>query len=210
MSAALESDSDVSALAEEDVLRARFYGLMARLLASAPDGDALEVLRSLQGDDTEMGVALGALASAASAHDPESAEDEYNALFIGVTRGDLVPYGSFYLTGFLNEKPLAALRATMMKLEIERGDATSNPEDHIASVCEMMAGLINASFGPAEAGTPESLRLQKTFFAQHIAPWAGRFFADLEGAEKASLYRPLGTVGRLFVAIEEEAFRMVE
>jgi len=195
--------NDSAALAEEDVLRARFYGLLASLLARAPSVSILDQLKSLGGDDTDIGMALAALGEAAAAATPEIAEDEYNALFIGVTQGELLPFASHYLTGFLYEQPLANLRGAMAELKIARAEGVGEPEDHIAAILEMMHGLIVGSFaGPAD------LKTQKSFFDAHVATWAPRFFEDLEAAENAALYRPVGTLGRLFLTIEGEAFAM--
>jgi TorA maturation chaperone TorD len=195
----------VQGIAEEDALRARFYGLLAHLLAGPPGSETLENLRRLEGDDTEMGRALGDLASAAAAIAPEQAEVEFNALFIGLTEGELIPYGSYYLTGFLYEKPLADLRGDLDSLGIARSGGVSEPEDHIASLCEVMHGLIVGAFG-----VPADVKAQRKFFDVHVNSWAPRFFTDLEVAEQAVLYRPIGTVGRTFMAIEREAFSMVD
>jgi len=191
------------AIAEEDVLRAQFYRFMARLLAAPPDADLLRLAAGIQGDDTDIGRALNALARIAATATPEAAASEYQDLFIGMGRGELLPYGSYYLTGFLNEKPLARLRQDMAARGIARADEVKEPEDHIAALCEMMAGLIDGGLG-ASPGLAE----QRDFFYAHIAPWAGRFFEDLETAESAVLYGPVGTLGRLFMAIEATAFRM--
>ncbi len=107
------------------------------------------------------------------------------------------------MTGFLNEKPLATLRRDMARLGIARAEAVKEPEDNIASLCEMMAGLIRGSFG-----APADLRTQKDFFSAHLAPWAEHFFTDLEGAEASVLYAPFGKIGRAFMEVEREAFRM--
>ncbi len=194
---------DPEDVSEEDYLRAGLYALLGRALASPPDQDTLAQLADLSGDDTALGHALAALGAAARAADPASASDEYHALFIGVNGGELNPYASFYLTGFLYEKPLAELRDTMTALGIEHADDVAEPEDHIASLCEMMAGLIGGSFGaPVDLGT------QRDFFNAHVGPWAARFFEDLERAQSAALYMPLGAVGRLFMDIEREGFKM--
>jgi TorA maturation chaperone TorD len=188
---------------EADLLRAQCYSLIAQLLARSPAQDMLARVAALGGDDTPFGAACARLAAAAAATNAQAAEREYFSLFIGVARGELVPYASYYITGFLNEKPLARLRADMQALGIARKPNVTEPEDHIASVCEMMAGLILGSFG-----APADLAAQRRFFDRHLAPWAGRFFHDLEKAETASLYRPVGEIGRLFLAIEAEAFAM--
>jgi len=195
----------VHGIAEEDVLRARFYGLLSHLLAGPPGPDILENLRLLEGDDTEMGRALSDLAAAAAAIAPEQVEAEFNALFIGLSEGELIPYGSYYLTGFLYEKPLADLRSDLESLGIAQSEDVSEPEDHIASLCEVMHGLIVGAFG-----APVDIDAQRKFFDAHVNSWAPRFFTDLETAEQAVLYRPIGTIGRTFMAIEQEAFSMAE
>ncbi len=191
-------------IAAEDVARAQLYRLIARLLSRPPGQDELELCRALEGDGSEIGVALRALAVAAGETSPDAVGREYHDLFIGLGRGELVPYGSYYLTGFLHEKPLARLRRTMAELGIERDPAVREPEDHVAALCDMMAGLILGDLA-ADADLPA----QKRFFSDHLASWAGHFFKDLENAKNASFYRPVGALGRAFVEIEEAAFEMV-
>ena len=188
---------------EEDILRARIYALLARLLAAPITEEDQETIRALEGDGTEMGAALGSLATIAAKTSLKAATDEYDTLFIGLVQGELVPYASYYLTGFLQEKPLAELRSDMVRLGIARSDDLVEPEDHIAVVCEMMHGLITGVFGEAA-----SIETQKDFFDSHIRPWACRFFQDLEAAESAVLYMPVGTIGRVFMEVEVKAFEM--
>ncbi len=202
----MSSDPAVSAeIIEEDLLRAHVYRLLGKLLRASPDQATLDNLTKLNGDETELGMALGALAKMAGKVNAAEAAEEYQDLFIGVGRGELLPYGSYYLTGFLNEKPLAKLRGDMARIGIERRDAVREPEDHIAALCEMMAGLITGEYGE-----PLDLAGQKTFFDTHVAPWAAHFFADLEGAKTSKLYTSVGTIGRAFIDIETSAFRMLE
>lgn len=190
-------------ISEEDQLRAGWYALLAQLLSREPSAEVLQMLHDLKGDDTELGQGIAALAAAARATTVEAARREYFDLFIGVGQGELVPYGSYYLTGFLHEKPLARLRDDMARLRIARADDVKEPEDHIAALCEMMAGLITGSFG-----APADLAEQRRFFDTHIGCWAPRFFEDLQAAQSAVLYMPVGTIGRLFMAIEVQAFDM--
>jgi TorA maturation chaperone TorD len=186
---------------EVDAARAAEYALLAVLLARAPDADMLARLARLRGDATPLGLAHAALAEAAAATTVERAEREYFNLFIGIGRGELLPYGSYYLTGFLNERPLARLREELARLGIERVEGNAEPEDHAAIVCEIMAGIIGGTF-ETPAGADRAL------FEQHLAPWLGRFFADLERADAADLYRRIGAVGRVFISIESEAFAL--
>jgi TorA maturation chaperone TorD len=188
---------------EEELFRARIYALLARLLSAPPDAALLSDLAGLKGDETGLGRAFAALARAAAATAPHLVADEYHALFIGLTRGELLPYASYYLTGFLHEKPLAALRETLALLGIARAPGVSEPEDHVAALCEVMAGLIDGAYGAAQP-----LATQSRFFAAYMAPWAGRFFAELVGAEAADFYASAGELGRRFVEIERAAFAM--
>lgn len=193
------------AIAEEELFRAQVYVLLARLLARAPDGAFLTALGELAGEGGEFGAALEQLAEAARGSDPAAVDEEFTTLFIGVGGSERTPYGSFYLTGFLNEKPLAELRADMARLGIARADGVSEPEDHVAALCEMMAGLIVGEFAPEDGGIV-GLDGQRTFFDRHIGSWAGRFFADLETSPSARFYRAVGAVGRSFLAVEARAF----
>ncbi len=185
-----------------DAVRAQHWALLARLLARAPDAALLRQLGALGGDDTALGAARGVLAEAASRADAAAVEREFHDLFIGLGRGELLPYASYYLTGFLHERPLAKLRAEMERLGIARAEGVAEPEDHIATLCEIMAGLLRGEFGedPGQGGDAPG-----RFFARHVAPWASKFFSDLEAAEHARFYRAVGRLGGVFVAIEAEA-----
>jgi TorA maturation chaperone TorD len=155
----------------------------------------------LRGDASPIGVAHAAITEAASRTNAERVEREFFDLFIGLGRGELLPYGSYYLTGFLHERPLARLRQDLAGLHIERAEGNAEPEDHAAILCEIMAGLASRRF-PAPAGADREL------FEKHLSPWIGRFFADLEQAEAADFYRAVATLGRVFVDIESEAFAL--
>jgi TorA maturation chaperone TorD len=193
---ALRTDLD-----ETDLARAQEYRLLAALLARAPDASFLKKLATLRGDASELGLAHVALAEAAEAANTESVEREFFNLFIGVGRGELMPYGSYYLTGFLHERPLARLREDLAAFGIERRQGQAEPEDHAGILCEIMSGLIDGRL-PAPAGAEQQI------FQKHMAPWIGRFFADLERADGADFYRRVGTLGRVFVEIETEAFSL--
>ena len=186
---------------EVDQARAAEYALLATLLWRSPDAGMLERLAALRGDASPLGAAHATLAEAAAKTDAERAKGEHFALFEGLGRGKLLPYASYYLTGSLSGRPLAQLRDSLAGLGIERADGHSEPEDHAAILCEIMADLAARRIAaPAEA--------DREFFAKHLAPWIGRFFADLERAASADLYACVGTVGRTFMEIETEAFRL--
>ena len=197
----IAADAEVAA---EDVLRANAYALLARLLRAQPDDETLAGLTELHSDDTEMGRAFAALADAAREAAPESLAEEFHDLFVGIGESELKPYASYYLTGFLYEKPLANLRVAMADLGIGAVEGVSEPEDHIAALCETMCAMIMGAFGK-----PVALATQRKFFDDHIEPWAERFFEDLEAAESANFYKPVGTIGRCFMRIEMQSFEMV-
>lgn len=191
------------AVSEEDRLRADLYNFLGLILSAPPDELLLSQTAGLSGDDTPLGQAITRLADCARTTKPKQAEKEFNALFIGLGRGELLPYASFYLTGFLNEKPLAVLRGDLSARRIERAANVYEPEDNIATLMEVMGGLIVGRFS-----TPATLDDQKTFFNRHVAPWAGHFFSDLETAKSAMLFSAVGSVGKAFMDIEREAFRL--
>lgn len=193
-----QSGGDVD---EVDAARAQEYALLAALLMRAPDRALLDAIANSRVDASPLGLVHAALAESARASSVEAVEREFFNLFIGLGRGELLPYGSYYLTGFLHERPLARLRGDLAVLGIERSEGNAEPEDHIATLCEIMAGLIGGRFA-APAGADQQI------FDKHLAPWAGRFFADLERAESAGFYRHVGTLGRVFLDIEIEAFAL--
>lgn len=188
-------------LDETDIARANLYLVFANLLLRVPDEKVLIELSRLSGDDTALGQAVSALAQAANAAKAEEIAREHFNLFVGVGRGELLPYASYYLTGFLYERPLVRVRGDMKRLGIERGEEFPEPEDHLGFLMEIMAGLIARRIA-CEASE------EKAFFGKHIEPWAERFFADLGKAESASFYRAVARLGELFVAIEREAFAL--
>ncbi|RLJ59918.1 TorA maturation chaperone TorD [Litoreibacter meonggei] len=190
-------------VSSEDRLRADLYNFLGLMLSGPPDQLLLDQCVGLSGDDSDIGKAISGLSRVAKASKPKGIESEFNALFVGLGRGELLPYASYYLTGFLNEKPLAALRTDMATRGITRAPNVYEPEDNIASLMEMMGGMIVGRFG-----APATLDDQKVFFNKHIAPWAGHFFADLEAAKNSVLYASLGSLGKAFMEIEREAFRM--
>lgn len=198
----MQAASGEAVALDEDAARGCVYRLLARFLVAPPDAEALAVAAALEGGDSDLGRAMSALARVARATVPIQARDEFDRLFLGLVRGELVPYASFYRTGFLYDRPLAAVRADLSLLGVARIAASSEPEDHIAGLCELMAGLIGGEYG---AG---SLDQQQQFFDRHLAPWAARFFADMERARGSRLYGPLGTLGRVFMDIEASAFAL--
>jgi TorA maturation chaperone TorD/DNA-binding transcriptional regulator YdaS (Cro superfamily) len=186
---------------EIDLLRASEYGLLSLLLGRAPNADTLSRVARMKGDASDLGMAHIELAAAAAEADAGTVSKEFFNLFVGLGRGELLPYASYYLTGFLHERPLARVREDFGRLGIERAGTGREPEDHIATLCEVMAGLARGDF---DADFSE----QAKFFARHLEPWAARMFADLEMSPSAKFYRAVGRVGRVFMELEAEAFTL--
>ena len=201
----IKTAGGVASLAREideiDRQRAAEYGLLSLLLGKAPDADTLSRIAALKGDASDLGMAHIELAAAAA--DDRDVSKEFFDLFIGLGRGELLPYASYYLTGFLHERPLARVREDLDALGIERAGVSREPEDHIAILLEVMAGLARGDF---EAEFSEQAR----FFERHLKPWAARMFADLEISSSAKFYRAVGRVGRIFMELESEAFTLSE
>ncbi|MCH9808307.1 MAG: molecular chaperone TorD family protein [Alphaproteobacteria bacterium] len=188
-------------IAPEDQIRAQVYQLIAAPLSAPPSGDLLSAFAGISGDDSALGKAMKQCATAAAAATPDAEDDAYHELFIGIGAGVLVPFGSYYLTGFLHEKPLAKLRADMAELGVEKDPDVKEPEDHIASVLELMSGLIEGRFG-----APVGLDRQQAFFKTHVGSWAGHFFEDLSKTQQSAFYAAVGTLGVRFIEIENESF----
>ena len=188
---------------EEEIIRADMYQFLAGILQREPSDKLVNSYKSLSGDKTPIGEAFGVLSKLADKIPTEDIRSEYMDLFIGMGRGELLPFGSFYITGFLHDKPLAKLRRDLNSIGIKREESFKEPEDHIACLCEIMSGMISGTYGKNF-----TLAEQRNFFKVHVQPWAEHFFTDLEGAKTALFYSPVGTIGKLFMQIESEAFEM--
>lgn len=201
----LYSNSQAASGPIDEIERARAceYLLLARLLRQAPSARFLAEIATLGGDQTPLGLARIELAEAAGLADEAEVAAEYFALFIGVGRGELLPYASFYLTGFLHERPLARLREDLGRLGIERSDGNFDPEDHLGLLLEVMGGFANGTFEQDLAG-------QRDFFDRHIATWAERCLADLAMAERSSFYKNVAAFGSRFIEIERAAFEFTD
>ncbi|MGB0683670.1 MAG: TorD/DmsD family molecular chaperone [Magnetovibrionaceae bacterium] len=199
-----EPEGSAVSVSEEDQMRAAYYGMFARVLAAPAKQDTLKLLSDLSGDESEVGEALSAIAEVAQQTDEEAAEDAYNLLFVGQgAGGTLMPYASFYRTGFLYEWPLARIREDMAEIGIGHAGKNGEPEDHMAFLCEMMHGLITGTYGE-----PLGLERQQAFFDAHIGPWGEMFFNDLAKADGAGYLAPVGRLGALFLGLERDGFQM--
>jgi len=188
-------------MADENTLwRAQTYALLATLLVAAPDQALLDNLTAIEVTEPEspMGKLWLLLTSSAKKVNVSAVYDEYQTLFIGVTHGELIPYGSYYQTGFLMEEPLAELRTDLAKLGLEKNDDTAEPEDHAAAQCDVMRLILMAE------GTP--IVSAEDFFKHHLNPWMEHFFDDLVKAKQATFYQVVGEFGLGFIRLESALF----
>jgi len=185
-----------------DAARANIYRLLARLVSAPATDELLRMLHRIDGTDMsdDRGGALAAawqtLKLAGERATAETVEDEFHALFVGLTRGEVVPYASWYLTGFLMDQPLVILRRDLAALGFERREGVHEPEDHVSAVCETMSLII-------DGGEDTPFETQRNFFNGHLAPWLGRFFVDLQQAPSARFYRAVGQLGEQFIDLEK-------
>ncbi len=197
--AAIATPPQNASLSPLQQFRIDAYALLGSLLSQAPSQPLLHWLQTLELHDDQqsrMREAWSVLQLAAERADPEQLADEYHQLFIGIGRGELLPYGSWYMTGFLMEQPLLVLRQDLERLGFERDAEVREPEDHIAALCQVLAMLVSPDSG-ADRG------LQSQFFERHLAPWWLRFSEDLQASPSAHFYSAVGRFAELF--FEQEA-----
>lgn len=212
-------------LPEEDQARADMYALMANLLLQVPDAALLSVIAEaspLESAQPENALALAwnALIAASRIASPQQVRDEFDALFTATGTPRVNPYASFYLAGFLMEKPLAALRDDLAALGLRRRQGAGELEDHLGALCEAMCLLISGAPGVPRRTTQE----QRTFFIRHIAPWYARCLDDIRCAEgmpndapnetrnqvrnDVHFYRHFADFAEAFFQLELDAFGM--
>jgi len=183
-------------ISDEDQARSDTYSILSSLLSHTPSQDVIDYLNHIEQQ------AWLELKQAAGSHTQVQLDDEYHDLFIGLGRGQVVPYGSWHMTGFLMDKPLSDLRDDLSKLGIAADPDQKDPEDHIAALCETMSILITAD-------DVEGFQ-QRRFYIRHIHPWAEKFFIELQTATSASFYKAVGLLGQRFIELENQYLNIQE
>lgn len=190
----------------DQAVRINTYRLLATLLAATPSQDVLSLLQQIDAPtnngDSGMAASWQSLRLAGERTTVEDVSDEYFDLFIGLGRGELVPYGSWYMTGFLLDRPLRVLRQDLAALGFERQEDVREPEDHAAALCETMSLIIDSS-------DEIPFETQRKFFNDHMGTWIERFFIDLQEAKAARFYRAVGQFGQQFIEIENQYLAML-
>jgi TorA maturation chaperone TorD len=193
---------------DEETARAEIYGLLAALYYAAPTLALWENLRAAVTEAPAAGALLegswGEVVATARAMSAAEAADEYDALFGGVGKPAVYLFGSHYMSGFLNEKPLASLRGDLAALGLDRGDEMSETEDHYAYVCEVMRYLI-----AGEDVEVANLTKQREFFTRHLQPWALSMCEAISAHPKARFYKSLASFTHTFTSVESQGFDML-
>ena len=193
---------------DEETARAEVYGLLAALYYAPPSADLLDKLRVAVTQAPRAGAVLEAswseLVAAARRLTLEVVINEYDALFGGIGRPEVYLFGSHYLSGFLNEKPLAALRTDLETLGLARDEAMAETEDHFAYLSEVMRYLI-----AGDDVEVANLTRQREFFSRHLQPWASALCDALQVHPKADFYRCLGGFTQAFISVETQGFDML-
>lgn len=202
--AAVKHQKEEKVQDDSDQIRASSYALLAALLAKPPTEELLTQLQGIETDtssEKDIVNAWSMLKLAAQRHNAELIADEYHVLFIGLGRGELVPFASWYLTGFLMEKPLALLRQRLSELGFEQEEGVHEPEDHAAALCEVMSQLI--------LDPDTDFETERDFYENFVGNWMKRFFNDLQKTETSGFYRAVGQLGEAFLDIENRYFSMM-
>jgi TorA maturation chaperone TorD len=188
----------------EELARANFYGLLARLFYAPPDEALLKALATadeLDAEDETLAARWRELIAAAAVTPAEAVREEYDSTFIGTGKAPVTLYASAYSLRYTNETPLAALRADLAALGLARRGEVGEPEDHIAALCETMRHLI--------AGERRSLEEQRHFHRRWLAPNVEPLCAAIEANERASFYRVVARLAKAFFSLEQAAFEML-
>lgn len=196
-------------VAAEDRARADLYGLISNLFYAAPSAELLNAIAAADSlcadtDATPFCMAWRRLQQMCRDADPIAVREEFDVLFVGVGRGLVLPYASYYLTGFLMEKPLARLREDLGGFNLTKKSSSSEPEDHLAAICDVMRFLILGS----DEHPPADLDRQREFFDRYLKPWYARLCEDLQKTKKTAIffYSGAAALARAFFDLEVDSF----
>lgn len=189
----------------EETARADLYGLLAALFYAPPAPALLEAIAAAptETEASSLQQSWAALSGFCKEKNADSVREEYDLLFVSVGKPDIILYGSYYLSGFMMEKPLAELRTELSRLGLQRVESVIESEDHIASLCEVMRYLI-ASDDPVNA----NVAAQKQFFSNHVQPWVLDLCAAIIDHPDAQFYRLVAQLAKDFFEVEIQAFDM--
>ena len=192
------------AIEPEDQARADYYALLANLFYRAPDARLLQAIAIAEPRSGVLAPAWQRLADASNVVPEDAVHEEYDAVFVGVGKPPVMLYGSFYMAGFMMEKPLAALRQDLGELGFVRAESVREPEDHLAAICDVMRAMI---LGDLE-NKPQPVEAQKAFFLTHVKPWIFDCVAAISAYHQANFYKHVAGFAKSFFEVEIEAFEI--
>ncbi|CAM3798261.1 molecular chaperone [Polynucleobacter arcticus] len=195
----------------EDLARADLYGLIARLFHEAPDQELLDQIaasipdgQEVQAEDAPLGKVWHTVVELAKSNPAKAWQDEFDLNFISVGRPNIILNGSFYMAGYLNERPLVEIRRALDAFGLESAEEISETEDHISAVCEVMRYLI-----AGDDVEVSNLTNERVFFNDHIRPWYGDLCDAIDDIPEMRLYQSVGALTREFLDIEGQSFDMI-
>ena len=193
---------------DEETARAEVYGLLAELYYAAPPAELHEKITLAATQAPAAGALLeaswSALVAAARKYSTAEIGRQYNDLFGGIGKPEIYLFGSHYLSGFINEKPLAALRTDLAALGLTRDEALPETEDHMAYTCEVMRYLI-----AGDDVELANLTKQRDFFSRHVQVWVPAMCEAVVAHPKAGFYRALAVFTDAFIGVEAQGFDML-
>ncbi|NQW69927.1 MAG: molecular chaperone TorD family protein [Betaproteobacteria bacterium] len=195
----------------EDLARADLYGLIARLFHQAPDQELLDQIaasmpegQEVQAEDAPLSKVWHTVVELAKTNSAKVWQDEFDLNFISVGRPKIILNGSFYMAGYLNERPLVEIRRTLNAFGLESAEEISETEDHISAVCEVMRYLI-----AGDDVEVSNLTNEKAFFNDYIRPWYEDLCAAIDDVPEMRLYHSVAALTREFLDIESQSFDMI-
>lgn len=190
----------VSTLPPEEVARANFYGLLARLFYAPADATLLEAIAGESMEGEGLAAAWRGLSAAAASADAEAVREEYETAFIGTGKAPVTLYTCAYTIRYSNEAPLAELRGELAALGLARRSEAREPEDHIAALCDTMRYLV--------AEQKRDLEEQRRFFNRWLRPAIDPLCSAIERSEHTAFYKVVARFAKSFLEVEQSAFEM--
>ena len=191
-------------IAPEDQARADYYALLASLFYRAPDARLLQAIAIAEPPVGVLAQSWGRLAEASNVVPEDALVEEYNAVFVGVGKPPVMLYGSFYMAGFMMEKPLAALRQNLAEMGFVRSNEARESEDHLAAICDVMRAMILGDIDTK----PRSIEIQRAFFLTHVKPWIFDCTRAISAYHESNFYQHVAAFAQAFFEVEGEAIEM--
>lgn len=193
--------------AEEQGARAALYGVLSHLFFSAPSQNFLQQIAgsrdAVDDDASPLSVAWRELCDTTSRADALAVRGEFDTVFVSTGKPPVSLYASSYMAGRLRGQLLAELRDDLTRMGYTRAENSSEYEDHLSALCDVMRGLIVDEADPAAA-----FAAQQVFFRNYLAPWQGKLCTAINDCEQVAFYRPVAAFAHAFFINESEYFEL--